>query len=635
MELPRRSKGDVHLPDGALEQAISDLRNFQHAHDLRIAIVYAFDYRTRMLPYWYADKRMAPCSVRVLADVLTAAGFNHVRVVLQQWTPNFKPSKALLAGHPLDIVMTSAMQVHAEPSYALVRDACNMGNQRPLILAGGPKAIYEPTDYLAMGGDPEIGADCVVTGEAFVLLDLFRAILADKSEQETALAAFRRHRAKETLTGIPGLVYLPDNMPVDNPHAVNTGVQRLLRNLDELPLPDAGYRAIEPPHRREGLDANPLPPKRVGKLSLISSIIATHGCRFTCSFCPIPAVNQKTWRHKSAQRFAQEILHIYENFGIRQFFGTDDNFFNKRETVIELMTALAETTTSDGSKLGEKIRFFTEGTQFDVHKNADLLPLCYQAGMRAIWFGIEDITAEVVNKGQNAEQARELFKVMLSVGIEPMAMLIHSDDQPLRSPRGTLSGLINQAKYLFNLGAVSYQCTYLGPAIGTRDIETAARSRTLYKTVGGEKVPEAYYDGNHVVASAHPQPWSKQLNLIRGYWAFYNPINTLRSLLGLWKNGTCPSRLLFQIVGQIGLVMTAPKLWRWSRRLRKEPIEVYEGLIKARLPMIDTAGNEMFWSVEQVPSFGDHEAEAVAGAVCQTVKCSSSFPTTGAAGNVA
>jgi radical SAM superfamily enzyme YgiQ (UPF0313 family) len=581
---------------------MAELAERTDAHDLRIAIVYAFDFRTRMLPYWYADKRMAPCSVRTLADVLHASGFRRVRVVLQQWTPNFKPSAARLDGQPIDILMTSAMQVHAEPSYELVRDAYHMGANRPLILSGGPKAIYEPTDYLAVGPEPGVGADCSVTGEAYVMLDLLRCILDHHRPGDTALAAFRRARSIGALNEVPGLVYVPDDAPVDKPYAVNTGVQRLLRDLDEMPMPDAGYRLLEPPHRGTGLSAKPVPPRRVGRLSMISSVISTHGCKFNCSYCPIPAVNQRTWRHKSPERLAAEIKHIHENFGIGEFFSTDDNFFNNRQTVIDLMTAMANTKTT-GVPLRKKIRFYTEGTQFDVYKNLDILPLCRKGGMRAIWFGIEDITGELVNKGQNAGKCAEMFKRLTEIGIQPMAMMIHSDDQPLRSPKGNLSGLINQAKYLFETGAVSYQCTYLGPAIGTRDIEDATKSKTLYKTVGGRPVPQAFFDGNHVVASKHTEPWSKNLNLLRAYTTFYNPINMVRTVFQLRRDSVSFKRVAFQIIGHIGLVMTIPKLFGWARQLKRGPIEIWDGLQPAPMPMVDAVENrEISWALEHLPA---------------------------------
>lgn len=225
--------------------------------------------------------------------------------------------------------------------------------------------------------------------------------------------------------------------------------------------------------------------------------------------------------------------------------------------------------------------------------------------MRGIWFGIEDLTAELVNKGQDAGRASELFKLLWKLGIQPMSMMIHNDAQPRRSPRGDLSGLINQARYLFRSGAVSYQCTYLGPAVGTRDFEPAAQARAIYQTVGGEPIPQAFQDGNHVAASQHPRPWERQINLLRAYASFYNPINTARSLLAWRGDHVSTKRLLFQVIGQIGLVMTVPKLLRWASRLKRGPIVAWDGLQPARIPMIDAAtGMEINWAIERPPTPG-------------------------------
>ncbi len=613
MELPRRSRDDVYLPDGAFGQRVHALRQLTQAHELRIGIVNAFDFRTRMLPFWYADKRMAPCSVRLLGDVLHAAGFKHLRIVLQQWSPRVLPSRMRLDGRPLDILMVSAMQVHAEPAYELVRDAHRLGDDRPLILAGGAKAIYEPTDFLEIGPQPGIGADCVVTGEAFVLLDLLHAMLADRQQRVTARDAFDQARRAGKLTRVPGLVYLSPDAPAHAPTAVNTGVQRLLRDLDEYPLPDAGYRMLEPPHRRRSLAARPCAPQRVAQRSPIASVIATQGCRFNCPYCPIPAFNQRTWRHKSPERFAAEIKHIYENFGIPAFFGTDDNFFNNRDTVESLMGELGRTTT-DGVPLGKRIKFFTEGTQADVYRNRDLLPMCRNAGLRGIWFGIEDLTGKLVKKGQSADRTGKLFALMQQLGIQPHVMMIHSDAQPLRSSAGDLSGLLNQARYVFAQGAVSYQCTYLGPAIGTRDLEPALTSGGVYERVGGSPVPNAFQDGNHVVASHHPRPWRQQLNLLWAYVSFYNPINTIRTVFGIRKDSVSPKRVMYQVIGQVGLLLTIPRMLAWAWRLRRGPIEPFNGLAPARIPMLDAAsGNEINWATEHLPMRDVPRDQAAAG----------------------
>ncbi len=93
------------------------------------------------------------------------------------------------------------------------------------------------------------------------------------------------------------------------------------------------------------------------------------------------------------------------------------------------------------------------------------------------------------------------------------------------------------------------------------------------------------------------------MNVVRGYATFYNPFNTLRVIRNWRKDRLAAKRLMFLIIGQIGLVMTAPKLWRWARRLKKGPIKVWDGLIEAPIPMIDAhTGREVYWAVERIPS---------------------------------
>src|SRR5262249_31146950 len=145
--------------------------------------------------------------------------------------------------------------------------------------------------------------------EVYVFLELLKRILDNKEVGDSCVSAYERCRRTGQLDDIPGLVYLAPESPPGRPYAINTGVQRLLRDLDEMPMPDAGFRMIEPPHRRQTLSPQPYPAHKVGKKSVVCSIISTQGCKFACTYCPIPAVNQRTWRHKSPQRLAAEIKH--------------------------------------------------------------------------------------------------------------------------------------------------------------------------------------------------------------------------------------------------------------------------------------------------------------------------------------
>src|SRR5512147_1434240 len=170
MELPRRARGDEMLEPGALIRARERLRKLAQQHELSSVIACAFDHRTRMLPFIFADTRMAPAGVRAIGSAMVDAGFEKTRIVLQQWNRNFRPSRMRLDGHVPDLFMVSSMSLHSGECTALIADAHRIDPQcRPLIIAGGPHAVYEPYDLFRTEADALCGADVVVTGEEFVL----------------------------------------------------------------------------------------------------------------------------------------------------------------------------------------------------------------------------------------------------------------------------------------------------------------------------------------------------------------------------------------------------------------------------------------------------------------------------------
>src|SRR6476619_1716933 len=145
MELPRRERGDELLMPGELTSLRNRLRKVAPQHDLVSVIACAFDHRTRMLPFIYADTRMAPAGVRAIGSAMVDAGFDKTRIVLQQWNRNFKPSQMRLDGRVPDLFLVSTMGMHSDRAMELIRDARRIDPaQRPLIIAGGSHAVYEP-----------------------------------------------------------------------------------------------------------------------------------------------------------------------------------------------------------------------------------------------------------------------------------------------------------------------------------------------------------------------------------------------------------------------------------------------------------------------------------------------------------
>ena len=546
MELPRRARGDELLKPGELTALRQRLRRVAPRHDLATVIACAFDHRTRMLPFIYADTRMAPAGVRAIGSAMVDSGFDKTRIVLQQWNRNFRPSQMRLDGRVPDLFMVSSMGLHSGRCMEMIRDARRIDPaHRPLDhrrrpargVPAGPVVQRRPRrPDPARRGRHRRGVRPAQPPRSAAGRCAAPASRCGRPSPAPAIAA--------PSTRIPGLVYArgggrrrrrgrdDDGVPEE---LVDTGVQRLLGDLDELPDSVLGYRLLEPPSRRATLGPAALEAGRVRKLSPISSIVLTFGCKFACPYCPIPAYNQRQHRVKSSGRMAEEMYRLNKEYGLRYFFGADDNFFNNKARTLDIVQTLARAE-FDGVALRRKVRWHTEVTVHDTLQMKDHLPLVHDSGCRALWLGVEDMTATLVNKGQSVGKTQEAFGLLRDAGICPMPMMMHHDSQPLYSRKGHY-GLLNQIKLLRKAGAVSLQVLMMTPSAGTKLYEQTFTGGQVFQSVGGRQVLPHMYDGNYVVASSHKRPWRKQLNILIGYASFYNPIRLAAVLLGQEDQG--------------------------------------------------------------------------------------------------
>jgi radical SAM superfamily enzyme YgiQ (UPF0313 family) len=565
--------------------------------------------------------KMAPGGVRAIGSAMVDSGFPKTRIVLQQWNKNFRPSEMRLDGRIPDLFMVSAMHMHSARYLALIREACGIDpDRRPLIIGGGPKAIYQPWELFSTDPNDPWGADVAVTGEEYVLLNLLEVLCSIRSGGESMRSAFIRARDCGALDDVPGLVYARSSTEGVAEELVDTGIQRLLGDLDELPDPVLGYQLLEPPSLRSTLGPRALAPGQVRKHSRIGSLVLTLGCKFGCPYCPIPAYNQRQYRTKSGERISEEIDRIVTTYGIKVFFGADDNFFNDKERTLHIAETLARKVDA-GSRAHCRVRWGTEATVHDVLRMKDHLPVVRKAGLWALWLGVEDITGTLVKKGQQKDKTLEAFRLLRENGIYPNPMMMHHDSQPLYSWRGNY-GLLNQLKLLRKAGALSMQVLMLTPAVGSKSYEEAFTSGLAYESVGGVGIDPTILDGMHVVASRHPKPWRKQLNLLIGYVYFFNPLRLLWSLVrpksripgadekpepadGPKPNqsGWKPARrrlrrkvvaylgdAAVQLFGMWGTAYSAPSMIRWMVRLKSGHIKRCTTVPKSQIPMRNPDG---------------------------------------------
>ena len=563
------------------------LRRMAPRHDLATVVACAFDHRTRMLPFIFADTRMAPAGIRAIGSALADTGFQKTRLVLQQWNRRFRPSQMRLDGRIPDLFMVSSMGMHEAACRGLVRDARRIDPaHRPLIVVGGSHAVYEPFNVFSADSLDPAGPDIAVTGEEFVLLSLLEAVLSVRAEGEAMRSAFALARDTGILDDIPGLVYPLGERDGIAEKLIDTGTQRLLGDLDELPHPVLGYRLLEPPSRAATLASRALPADRVRRHTPISSIVMTFGCKFACPYCPIPAYNQRQYRTKSPERIADEMHRLGDEFGHRYFFGTDDNFFNDHDRALEIAETLARTEV-EGSRLGSRVRWGTEVTVYDTLKMKEHLPLMREAGCRGLWLGVEDLTGTLVRKGQSVDKTTEAFRRLRDAGICPMPMMMHHDAQPLYT-RKSEYGLLNQIRLLRRAGAVSLQVLMLVPAPGTRLYHETFTSGQVFDRVGGRRVDPYMHDGNYVIASHHKQPWKKQLNILASYSYFYNPWWLIVAMARKTKVGDKP--VSAQLLGMLGNLQNIRRTLGWALRLMFRKIQRHTEPPKSTIPMQSVEG---------------------------------------------
>jgi hypothetical protein len=135
-----------------------------------------------------------------------------------------------------------------------------------------------------------------------VLLSLIEVLLAMRGRNESLRTTFIRARNSGMIDHIPGLVYARGPEEGVAQELVDTGIQRLVGDLDELPHPSLGYKLLEPPRSRATLASQALAATDVRRHSPIGSLVLTFGCKFACPYCPIPAYNQRQHRVKSGDR---------------------------------------------------------------------------------------------------------------------------------------------------------------------------------------------------------------------------------------------------------------------------------------------------------------------------------------------
>ena len=185
-----------------------------------------------------------------------------------------------------------------------------------------------------------------------------------------------------------------------------------IENLDDLRFP--GYHFVKDYAHRYHFSA------MAGLKDRYGMIEASRGCPHHCAFCSQWKHWQGSHRHKSTKRVADEFEFLYNNYGNKLLWLTDDNFgFGQR------MENLCDELIKRG--FSDDITCFMQARCDDVVRNQHLLPKMSRAGINYLLLGVESHSQSNLDsfrKGTKPEDAVSAVRLLKQNGIFAQATCI-------------------------------------------------------------------------------------------------------------------------------------------------------------------------------------------------------------------
>lgn len=251
------------------------------------------------------------------------------------------------------------------------------------IVVGGPHVSF--LDEAVLRRIPAI--DCVVRGEGeFTFLEY----LSSCSPEEIAGLTFRH-----------------------NGEIIRAPAREPIRNLDSLPFP--AYHLFPDLSCYEDIPDVPLEWQHIRHAPIVSSRGCPHGCIF-CSSANFWR-SHPAFRARSAANIADEMEHLYYNFGARYIQFQDDNFTASKKRVQEICDEIL--------RRGLKVHWRAEARIDGVDR--ELLRKMAAAGCHEIEYGVESGSPRVmarVGKKIDLSRVPEVARMTRKAGIRAKAFFI-------------------------------------------------------------------------------------------------------------------------------------------------------------------------------------------------------------------
>jgi radical SAM superfamily enzyme YgiQ (UPF0313 family) len=228
-------------------------------------------------------------------------------------------------------------------------------------------------------------------------------IIVHYEGEYTFLELAKAIKENKDIDNIQGISFLRDSEVVHNPS------RSLIMDLDELPFP-AWHQFPIKFYRFPSFvtsDKSALP------------VLASRGCPSRCIHCSAVKTMGKRYRERLSCKVVDEIEHLIENFGLKQFVFLDATFALHKKHGLEICDEIIS------RKINNKITWACE-TRPDV-VDRELLKRMYDAGCRRICYGFESGNQSLLNtlkKGFTLKDSRDAARYTKKIGIKTIGSFI-------------------------------------------------------------------------------------------------------------------------------------------------------------------------------------------------------------------
>jgi radical SAM superfamily enzyme YgiQ (UPF0313 family) len=186
----------------------------------------------------------------------------------------------------------------------------------------------------------------------------------------------------------------------------------------------------------EKTDLTKVPPPRFDLVRFrdyaMGCVQTSRGCPFQCEFCDIIVIFGRRPRIKTPEQVVAEV-EAQRRLGARVIFLVDDNFIGNKKAAKGILRALI----AWQHRHGYPVAFFTEAS-LDLAEDDELIRLMTEAGMVAVFIGIESPDEEALRETKKYQNVRgsliDRVKKVQDAGLEVYAGMIvgfDSDDETI------------------------------------------------------------------------------------------------------------------------------------------------------------------------------------------------------------